>query len=249
MPGDGCSTSCECESNPCSVTASPQVNLASVVAGLLPGDTLTLASGTYKGSGVCGWTLPFGAGADDSPITVRGAGNGALPIVDCDNAGPVFLHALAGVHLRLERIHFTHAYRSGGGGGVLSAELGSIIVVTSCRVTAVSTDRQGGAILVRDSNSTLLIHDSHFEENTAEDAGGSLAILDGVQTTLTDSVFTRCSASSNGGAIYITRSCTVVMEHMLFSLNSGSSGAAIMVKDNCTVLRILKSQYSSVFTV
>jgi cysteine-rich repeat protein len=167
--GDGCSAACQCESDPCSFTVGAQANLASIVARLRPGATLTLSSGTYKGSGICGWRLPSGAGADDSPITVRGAG--APSVVDCDNVGPVVEGVLLGVNLRLERLQFTNAFRSGSGGAVLRAEMGSRIVVADCRILAAFADHEGGAILVRGGNSSLLIHRSHFEENSAAEFG------------------------------------------------------------------------------
>ena len=159
MAGDGCDASCACESAPCQFTVSSSVRLASVVSALHPGATLTLASGSYKGSGVCGWRLPSGAGAGDSPITVRGPSTGAAPVVDCDHVGPVVDGVLRGVHLRLEGILFTNAYISGGSGGIARAELGSRIVVANCRFSASSTDRQGGAIFVRHSNSSVVISD------------------------------------------------------------------------------------------
>ena len=86
---DGCSEMCQCETDPCDFAASPSVNLASVVLALRPGATLSLAAGTYTGSGSCGWSIAATvSSADDRslPITVRGA-QGAT-IIDCDSVGP-----------------------------------------------------------------------------------------------------------------------------------------------------------------
>ena len=135
--GDGCSETCQCETDPCDFAASPSVHLASVVLALRPGATLSLAAGTYMGSGSCGWSIATTvSSADDRslPITVRGA-QGAT-IIDCDSVGPVVEDMILGAHLRalrLEGIHFTQSQRSGGSGGVLRADQGSEIVIDNCR--------------------------------------------------------------------------------------------------------------------
>ena len=101
VAGDGCSEMCQCEADPCDFAASPSVHLASVVLALRPGATLSLAAGTYMGSGSCGWSIATTvSSADDRslPITVRGA-QGA--IIDCDNVGPVVEDMILGAHLRL----------------------------------------------------------------------------------------------------------------------------------------------------
>ena len=43
------------------------------------------------------------------------------------------------------------------------------MVIENCRFSTLSSDQEGGALLV--SNSSLLIAGSHFEENVAEDEG------------------------------------------------------------------------------
>ena len=102
VAGDGCSEMCRCETDPCDFAASPSVNLASVVVALRPGATLSLAAGTYAGSGSCGWSIATTvSSADESsmPITVRGA-QGAT-IIDCDNVGPVVEDmTVLGAHLQ-----------------------------------------------------------------------------------------------------------------------------------------------------
>ena len=102
VAGDGCSEMCRCETDPCDFAASPSVNLASVVLALRPGATLSLAAGTYTGSGSCGWSIAATvSSADDRslPITVRGA-QGAT-IIDCDSVGPVVEDmTVLGAHLQ-----------------------------------------------------------------------------------------------------------------------------------------------------
>ena len=55
--GDGCSQQCQCEQDPCSFVigaqASSRIHLASVVSGLRPGATLTLAAGSRYRSFEC----------------------------------------------------------------------------------------------------------------------------------------------------------------------------------------------------
>jgi len=68
---------------------------------------------------------------------------------------------------------------------------------------------------------------------------GSLAILDGVQATVTESTFTRCSGGQ-GGAIYVARGCTLALDGVLFTFNDATKGTgkggAVYASENCTVL-------------
>ena len=224
--GDGCSAVCQCESDPCRFTAGPQVDLASVVAGLGPGATLTLASGTYRGTGVCGWRLSsWGA----VPITIRGVpASGARVVIDCDSTGPLVEGVIVGSHLRLEGIHVKGAYRSGSGGAVLRAEQGSSVEMVNCAVTGAVSDADG-AVLV--SSSSLIIRASHFEGNSAEN-GGSLAVVDGAQATFIDSTFTHCSAGTFGGACFISRASSCVVHNTHFSFNDAvTKGGSIFCGD------------------
>ena len=229
VASDGCSPSCQCEHDPCSFTVSLSVDLASVVGSLAPGATVALVAGTFAG-GSCGWNVPSVYGADRRPITVRGAQGASLTtVVDCDNAGPVINNSLIGTHLRLERIHFRQSQRSGGSGGVLRAELGSRVVIMGCRFTACASDQMGGAIFV--SNSTLVVSKSHFEENSAQESGGSLAVVAASNASVTDSIITRCTAA-DGGGVYV-RMSRMAMRAMLLSYNSAivNKGGAALVDD------------------
>jgi len=218
--GDGCSAACSCEQDPCAFVASASaVNLASVISGLLPGDTLTLQGGTYAARGSCGWIITAVHGADPRPITIRGAPSGApVTVIDCHSAGPVVEGVVIGTHLRLMDIHFTNAHRNGSGGGALRAEH-SRVVIENCRFSASSSDQEGGALLV--NNSSLLIAGSHFEENNAE-YGGALAIVNGAEAILRSGAFTRCYAARSGGAIYVAgRSHATLTGHNPPPLNCG----------------------------
>ena len=227
-PGDGCSPSCKCEDEPCRFTVSASVNLASVVEALAPGSGITLAAGTYG----CGWRISSVNETDKRPITVRGAAQGTS-IIDCNHFGPVVAGSVRGTHLRFEGLTFTNAVRSGSGGAVLRAEGGSHIVFDECRVTNCGADGDGGALLV--ANSSLLVSDSNFEENSAEGSGGSLAVVEGGRLTLTDSTFTRCFAGASGGAVYVTKASTLRMQGMFFSLNSAAAfGGSLFIYDRCT---------------
>ena len=151
-------------------------------------------------------------------------------IIDCDNVGPVVEDMILGAHLRLEGIHFTQSQRSGGSGGVLRAEQGSEIVIDNCRFTHCACDGFGGAIYV--SNSSISVVRSHFEENSAEDSGGSLAASDGSIASLADSTIARCFAG-HGGGVYVEQS-KIVMRGMLFSQNAAlvNKGGAALAHDN-----------------
>jgi len=229
--GDGCSAACSCEQDPCAFVAGASVNLASVISGLLPGDTLTLQGGTYAARGSCGWIIASVHAADPRPITIRGAPSGApVTVIDCDSAGPVVEGVVIGTHLRLMDIHFTNAHRSGSGGGALRAER-SRVVIENCRFSKSSSDQEGGALLV--SNSSLLIARSHFEENNAEH-GGALAIVNGAEAILVNSTFLHCSAA-DGGAIYVGGRSRAAMTGMLISFNHASSAGGGVRSHQSTV--------------
>ena len=231
---------CQCEAETCSYSVSPIVNLASVVAGLVPGATLTLAPGTYTGGGSCGWNIQSATPGNTSgvsvghqrPITIRGRGlSPADVVIDCQSAGPVVDGAINGpTHLRLENMHFRSAQRSGGGGALLRAGRGALVVIDNCRVTDCGCDGEGGAVSLSDSD--LEISSSRFERLRAEVNGGSLAIVNG-RTTLTDSTFTDCSAGNFGGAAFVSSESTCVMDRVLFAFNeAGVKGGGLFVGDN-----------------
>ena len=198
------------------------MHLASVVSFLSPGATLTLSGGQYWGAGSCGGKIASGHGIDEAPITIRST-EGA--VVDCDNTGPVIENVIVTGNLRLEGIHFTNAYRSGGGGGVLWMERSSRIEIDDCRFSN-SSSGEGGAVSV--SGSHLLIADSHFEENTA-DTAGALAILDESHAVITNSVFVACSAAVDAGAIFVARSSTLQLSrsHLLQNHADNFGGALV----------------------
>ena len=239
--GDGCTATCECETDPCRFTASPQVNLASVVAGLVPGATLTLAPGTYAGGGSCGWSIQAastpGNGSvsvvHERPITIRGSGQSASDVlIDCQAMGAVVDGAINGpTHLRLENMHFKSAQRSGVGGSLLRAERGALIVIDNCRVTDCGSDGEGGAILL--SNSDLEIRGSHFEVLRAEVNGGALALVNGARALLIDSTFKDCSAGNFGGAAFVLSGSSCVMDGAVFAFNeAGAKGGGVFAGDN-----------------
>jgi len=229
MPGDGCSPTCTCETDPCAFAVDNSVRLASVIAGLSAGASLSLKAGTYTD---CAWTVASLYGADQRPMTVRGQGP-SLTIVDCNHVSEVFAGIVSGTWLNLEGIHFANAQKSGGGGGLLHAKQGSHVVVSSCRVTRVASDGDGGALMI--SNSSLFVTDTHFEENSAE-KGGALALVDGARAVLTSSVFTSCFAQ-NGGAVYVARASTCALDMMLLSLNTAveNKGGSILCEDRSTL--------------
>jgi cysteine-rich repeat protein len=233
IAGDGCSPACVCEAHPCHFTVGPDVNLASVVKHLAPGATLLLAAGTYSGEGSCGWEVPSVSGTDDAAITVRGAAEGSSAIIDCNQFGPVVQGIVRGTHLRLVGIHFTRAHVSGRGGAVLNAEGGSHVIFDGCRITECGSDGDGGALLVR--NSSLLVSNSHFDQNRAELNGGAVAIVDGGSGIVSDSTFTRNSAANFAGAVSVARASTLEMERTVVSLNIANQGGAVGIYTSSTL--------------
>ena len=138
VSGDGCSSECTCESDPCEFRVSSSVRLSSVVARLGPGATITLAPGTYG----CGWSLSSTNG-DARAIIIRGSGPSST-IVDCGHTGPVVEGIVVATQVRFEGIRFTNAFRSGSGGSVVRAESGSHVHFENCEVHASSSDQEVG---------------------------------------------------------------------------------------------------------
>ena len=108
------------------------------------------------------------------------------------------------------------------------------IVLENCRVTNATSDGDGGALLI--SNSSLLVVDSHFEENSAR-KGGSLAIVDEANAQITDTTIKSCSAEEDGGGAYVASASTIVMDRILLTLNVAvtGNGGALMIEDYCRV--------------
>ena len=63
-----------------------------------------------------------------------------------------------------------------------------------------STDRDGGALLLR--HATVTIEDSHFEDNHADGHGGAIRSRPGTELTITDTTFLQNNSGDRGGAIF-----------------------------------------------
>ena len=158
--------------------------------------------------------------------------------MDCDSTGPVIENVVRGGHLRLEGIHFTNAFRSGGSGAVLWFEHLSRVVIDACLFSNSSVSEQGGVVAV--SGSDLVIAGSRFEENNAH-TGGALAILDGSKAVISNSVFTSCYATVDAGAIYVARSSTLELTGSHLSKNQAQDYGGVLKATDASRVNVSSS--------
>ena len=121
-------------------------------------------------------------------------------------------------------------------GNVVSGQGGAVWVGESaaprflrCRFTANRAER-GGGVYTRNSESTFL--DCDFNANTANFAGGGIAIATGSVLTVLDSKFDECTTTFNGGGIHISESTAEIERTRFIRCAAGLAGGAIYVGYN-----------------
>jgi len=157
----------------------------------------------------------------------------------------MYMHAYIHVHKWYNKhICLTNSHRSGSGGALLRAEGNSRIEMVDCRVTHVTSDGEGGAVLV--SNSSLLIKRSYFEGNTASD-GGALALINRARGILTG-IHTHTHTHTHSLSLSLTHTHTRVRTHTrtcvteictftdstMTQCSAGTLGGAVFVNSGST---------------
>jgi len=108
-------------------------------------------------------------------------------------------------------------------GSVIVAESNAKIVITSCTFSYNTCTDCDGTISIQ--TGTLIVSDSDFEYNDADNAGAISASLTTV--TLEESTFTGNTATSLGSAVSAAI-CTITIDNCTFNENSVDSGEAVV---------------------
>ena len=125
-----------------------------------------------------------------------------------------------------------HDNESGGGGGALFSQGGSLKISDSIVFDNAAQD-DGGAI--RAAGGSVEIHATTFNSNKAADDGGALRLKD-VSLQVSASAFGENAAVDLGGAIHSVTG-TLRIENSAFYGNSAESGGAISSADEDALLK------------
>lgn len=228
---------------PCVADASQALSAAVETANTTAGyDIISLAEG-------CTYVLPDPALSDETygllglpPITeaLTIEGNGAS-VVRGPNDG--FRFIVTGLHVPLAINDLTfangYAYRvdGSGNGGAIYAR--GPLSLNNVHFHDNYAQGSGGAVFMGDWDSQLLISNSVFEENVAEEPGGAVSTL--ADLFVSNSQFITNTAGINGGAIANTtpwKYLTTNIQNSRFAGNSvqgDGDGGALYIERNLTV--------------
>ncbi|MFO7608296.1 MAG: FG-GAP-like repeat-containing protein [Candidatus Krumholzibacteriia bacterium] len=185
--------------------AAPYATIAHALALAADGDIVSLADGTYTGSG--NRDIDFLGKA----VTVESAsGDPAACVIDCQGSAAEPHRAF-----------------------VFKAEEDSTSVLRGVTVRGGWTDGDGGAIAIPAANTSPLITNCRFEANHAAGIGGAIAagrsenLVPGISPVIRSCVFTGNSAG-RGGAVAIDHNSFAIIEDCQFTGNSASYGGALV---------------------
>ena len=120
------------------------------------------------------------------------------------------------------------ADKTAGVGGVLTAESGATIIISSSDFTQNSAFN-GGCVSIFNDSSTFIISDSTFSNNNATRAGGVINAENGVMISISSSNLTQNSAKS-GGCIYCIGIENIsVADSNIFEDNTAIYGGAFTI--------------------
>lgn len=165
---------------------------------------------------------PIYGGASD--VNIVGVGETA-PLFTPLEEGVRFLSAEATGTVVIQNIHL-RGFTMDDSGGALAKWGGNLVLD---RVTIEQSSAQRGGAVYFDSYGTLTVSNSDFESNSAElglGQGGAIHSDKG-SVSITSSHFGDNSASSSGGAVYVTWPGLVTVTDSTFVANSAGSGGAI----------------------
>jgi predicted outer membrane repeat protein len=118
--------------------------------------------------------------------------------------------------------------RSLGIAGAVSLLPGASMNLTRCAFTD-NKATVAGAVGAFQSTVSSITHSS-FTGNFASNTAGAIANLGDM--TVTDSSFTRCTCSLNGGALYSASGASIVSARNTYSFNAGKLGSAFFCEGN-----------------
>jgi hypothetical protein len=217
-----------------------QVTIQAATASATPGDTISVACGTYFEYGISVSTDALVIrGRDGDPtcvvvdalnqgravrftdvsgliqgITFRGGAGGRGGAVDCVRAT---------VELRDCAFTDNHVYIHGGADGGAVGAFSSTVTVEGCRFSSNSafpSSGQGGALYA--SFSSVTVDDCIFQDNTADIAGGAISLVYPTAATIRNSVFSRNGTSSNPCAVSMSGVLSGTITGCTFAFNEFS---------------------------
>ncbi len=212
--------------------------LQTAIDAALPGDTVLVSNGVFKGSG--NRDLRFGGKA----ITVRSENGAEHCTINCEGTPTVpfrgfIFDGFEGRDSVLEGFTITGGATLPGaiddmfnGGGVLIQAASPTI--RNCRFLANQAGCWGGAMYVGDSHGVTtgpaspLIENCRFESNLSDDEGGGFFTWGfglGGRPTIRNSVFLSNGAGTGGGGITSFGGINLTLDHVTIAGNFASIGA------------------------
>jgi parallel beta-helix repeat protein len=195
-----------------------------------PGDTVSVASGTYTGPGNVNLVI------QGRSIIIEGSGKEST-IIDCAGGGRAFTFVGAETSDSvLKGLTVTGGKVAGNGGAIFFD--GASPTIQDCIITGntASTDttdytRQtgyGGGIAC-DNNSSPTIEGSTITGNKADQYGGGVALLNSSSPTISDCDIDDNTSGFGGGGLYIQDSSPTVEEGSISNNDGGVFGGGVYV--------------------
>jgi hypothetical protein len=190
----------------------------------LPGDTVLISDGTYKGPGNC--DLDIDGAVVSRRVTVMSEHGPKGCIIDCEGQSRgVTFHGGVDSSFRFVGLTIKNG-RSKEGGGIWIHE--SSPIIDGCILTRCKAERRGGGVYTFDSSAA--IRNCLIEDNSTGHSGG------GIWTGFNDATIERCIIRGNkatgkgdGAGIYLAN-CSASIRNCTISQNiSAGSGGGIWI--------------------
>lgn len=155
------------------------------------GDTILLKAGTHQGCLTIEKNVQLlGVGAELTTLDCQGNQPDAITVISSGAAASESLVRIGGM-----TIH------NGSSGRALRATAGARVSLGYAELSDLSSDFDGGAILI-DTSSLVVATNVAFLGNSTRGSGGAVAVIDGGSFMTLASHFEKNSALGNGGAIF-----------------------------------------------
>ena len=190
--------------------------------------TFTMDNGTISNN-----TASASGGAfmvrNGSTLTINGGtiSNNKAKVTGDNGGGAIFAHRNTTVNITGGIIDNNSA-TAGNGGAILAFET-SVLTIKNATVSnnTSGSEKNGGAVYVAANAELTLEGGATFSNNTADANGGAIAVLG----TVTEKEGTSCTFTENtavnGGAIYVSGTCT--MAGSTIDSNTASYGGAVCI--------------------
>ena len=193
------------------------VTIANGVTLTIPHGLLVKFAGNYQ---ITVYGTMLVAGSDDNPVvfTTNNPEN---------EWGGIYLNS-ADDTCYFEYCNFEFSRRSDGGAIYIN---NSDINLNYCNFSDNTATSNGGALRATNSNSSVAIANSVFENNKCRNGGGAININSNIDLNIDNCIFTgnKAGYSYYGGAIYVNQNCPVQIQNSTFNNNKSTSGGAIYI--------------------